>query len=42
VQEGWRQGPAIDIESRWRPEAVGPAVRQLLSVATRPDPVYGA
>ena len=42
VQEGWRHGPAIDIASRWRPEAVGPAVRQLLSVATRPDPVYGA
>ena len=41
VEEGWRHGPKRDIGRRWDAAEVGSAVRELVSQATRPDPVYG-
>ncbi|GAB2758809.1 SDR family oxidoreductase [Nocardioides pakistanensis] len=42
VEEGWNHGPAQDIGARWEAAAVGPALRDLLAKARRPEPVYGA
>lgn len=42
VEEGWNHGPAHDIGARWEAGAVGPALRELLGKARRPEPVYGA
>lgn len=42
VADGWRHGPEIDNGARWAPEEVGPAVRDLISKAPAPTPVYGA
>ena len=41
VEEGWRHGPRHDIGRRWDAAEVGPAVRELISRAASPDPVYG-
>lgn len=42
VEDGWRHGPATDLGERWRAEAVGPELRDLLARAGAPEPVYGA
>ncbi|WP_330183687.1 SDR family oxidoreductase [Nocardia sp. NBC_01503] len=42
VADGWRHGVSIDRGARWEPVELGPAVRELLSKATTPEPVYGA
>ncbi|WP_405488416.1 SDR family oxidoreductase [Nocardia sp. NBC_00511] len=42
VADGWRHGVSIDHGARWNPADLGPAVRELLSKATTPEPVYGA
>ncbi|SNT09355.1 SDR family oxidoreductase [Rhodococcoides kyotonense] len=42
VAEGWRHGPSIDNGMRWDPTAVGAAVRDILTAAEPPVPVYGA
>jgi NAD(P)-dependent dehydrogenase (short-subunit alcohol dehydrogenase family) len=42
VSDGWQHGPAIDAGRRWRPDELGPAVRQLIAAAPAPAPVYGA
>ncbi|RAY10865.1 short-chain dehydrogenase [Actinomadura craniellae] len=42
VMEGFRHGPEIDKGTRWDPADVGPAVADLLSRTTAPEPVYGA
>lgn len=41
VEEGWRHGPATDLGRRWEAGEVGCAVRDLLSKASAPEPVYG-
>lgn len=42
VADGWRPGPETDRGDRWIPAEVGPAVRELLTRAVEPAPVYGA
>ena len=42
VADGWQHGPQVDKGARWDPSDVGPAVRELLSKAPAPAPVYGA
>jgi NAD(P)-dependent dehydrogenase (short-subunit alcohol dehydrogenase family) len=42
VSDGWQHGPRIDKSARWEPADVGHAVRDLLSKAPPPAPVYGA
>ncbi|MGH2809006.1 MAG: SDR family oxidoreductase [Actinomycetota bacterium] len=33
VAEGWRRGPSVSKDQRWEPEAVGPAIEDLLAQA---------
>ncbi|MFM9614535.1 SDR family oxidoreductase [Streptomyces niveiscabiei] len=42
VADGWRYGPRAERDRRWTPDEVGPAVRELLTRAPDPAPVYGA
>ncbi|HEY3810808.1 MAG TPA: SDR family oxidoreductase [Acidimicrobiales bacterium] len=41
LADGWQHGPSIDKGARWDAAEVGPAVRDLLTVAPAPAPVYG-
>jgi NAD(P)-dependent dehydrogenase (short-subunit alcohol dehydrogenase family) len=41
VADGWQHGPTVDRGERWDPAEVGPAVRELLTKAPPPAPVYG-
>jgi NAD(P)-dependent dehydrogenase (short-subunit alcohol dehydrogenase family) len=41
VADGWQHGPRVDRDARWEPAAVGAAVRELLTKAPTPAPVYG-
>jgi len=42
VADGWQHGEVIDAGRRWRPEELGPVVRELIRKAPTPAPVYGA
>lgn len=42
VEEGWRHGPARELDRRWKADEVGAAVRELIAAGARPEPVYGA
>jgi NAD(P)-dependent dehydrogenase (short-subunit alcohol dehydrogenase family) len=42
VCDGWQHGPRIEKDRRWEPSEVGPAVRELITQAPPPAPVYGA
>ncbi|WP_193609008.1 SDR family oxidoreductase [Nocardioides lijunqiniae] len=42
VENGWSHGPTRDLGRRWDAVEVGPALRDLLSEAPAPEPVYGA
>jgi NAD(P)-dependent dehydrogenase (short-subunit alcohol dehydrogenase family) len=42
VADGWQHGPAVDKGDRWEPAELGPVVRDLLSKAPPPAPVYGS
>ena len=42
VENGWAHGPSRDAGARWDAAKVGPALRELLSEAPAPEPVYGA
>jgi NAD(P)-dependent dehydrogenase (short-subunit alcohol dehydrogenase family) len=42
VAEGWAHGPQVDKGARWDPAELGPVVKDLLSRARPPVPVYGA
>jgi NAD(P)-dependent dehydrogenase (short-subunit alcohol dehydrogenase family) len=42
VADGWQHGPAVDKGDRWDPAELGPVVRELLSKAPPPAPVYGS
>lgn len=42
VADGWQHGAPIDRGRRWDPAEVGTAVRELITKAPPPAPVYGA
>lgn len=42
LADGWQHGPEVLRDRRWRPDEVGPAVRELIANAPAPAPVYGA
>jgi NAD(P)-dependent dehydrogenase (short-subunit alcohol dehydrogenase family) len=42
VADGWQHGPAVDKGDRWDPAELGSVVRDLLSKAPAPAPVYGS
>lgn len=42
IEDGWREGPAIDKGARWNPADVGPAVDTLLSERMPPRKVWGS
>ena len=42
VENGWSHGPSRDNGTRWEAPDVGPALRELISQAPAPEPVYGA
>lgn len=42
VADGWQHGEVVDVGRRWRPEELGPVVRDLITRAPAPAPVYGA
>jgi hypothetical protein len=42
VADGWQHGPRIEKESRWHAAELGGPLRELLSRAPAPAPVYGA
>jgi NAD(P)-dependent dehydrogenase (short-subunit alcohol dehydrogenase family) len=42
IMEGWHNGPTIDINKKWNPADIGPAVKDLLSKARKAQPVYSA
>ena len=42
LEDGWREGPAIDSGARWNPADIGPAVDQLLSQRVPPRKVWGS
>lgn len=41
LEDGWREGPAVDKGGRWVPAEVGPAVSELLSQRIAPRKVWG-
>ena len=42
LSEGWRNGPGVDQDRRWRPSEVGAVVHDLLAQRTPAQAVYGA
>jgi NAD(P)-dependent dehydrogenase (short-subunit alcohol dehydrogenase family) len=42
LADGWQHGPQVDKGARWEPAEVGAAVRELVTKAPAPAPVYGA
>ena len=40
LEDGWDMGPSIDIQRRWDPAEIGPAVGMLLSRRKPPRPVW--
>ena len=41
LEQGWTHGPKAHAEGRWSAPAVGPALRDLITRAPAPEPVYG-
>jgi NAD(P)-dependent dehydrogenase (short-subunit alcohol dehydrogenase family) len=42
IEDGWREGPAIDKGARWQPSEVGAAVDRLLAERMAPRKVWGS
>jgi NAD(P)-dependent dehydrogenase (short-subunit alcohol dehydrogenase family) len=42
VADGWQHGEVVEAGERWRPEALGTVVHDLIKAAPPPAPVYGA
>lgn len=42
VAQGWTHGPQVDKGARWDPAELGPVVKDLLTQADPPMPVFGA
>ena len=41
LEDGWREGPAVDKDAKWEPAEVGGAVEQLLAARVAPRKVWG-
>jgi len=41
MENGWTHGPSADAGHRWNATDVGPSLRDLLTKAPQPEPVYG-
>ena len=41
LMDGFRHGEQIDIDQRWDPAELGPAMKDLLARSEQPEPVYG-
>ena len=41
LEDGWREGPAVDKGAKWEPAEVGGAVEQLLAARVAPRKVWG-
>ena len=41
LEDGWREGPAVDKGAKWDPADVGEAVEELLDSRTEPRKVWG-
>lgn len=42
LEDGWREGPSIDIGAQWDPAAIGKAVAKLMDQRTEPRRVWGS
>ena len=42
IEDGWREGPAIDKGARWQPADIGAAVEKLLAERVAPRKVWGS
>lgn len=42
LEDGWREGPSIDIGAQWDPAAIGEAVAGLMNQRTEPRKVWGS
>lgn len=41
IEDGWREGPCIDIGARWEPTKIGDAVAKLIGQRVEPRKVWG-
>jgi NAD(P)-dependent dehydrogenase (short-subunit alcohol dehydrogenase family) len=41
IEDGWREGPSIDIGARWEPAKIGDAVAKLIDERVEPRNVWG-
>ena len=41
IEDGWREGPSVDIGARWEPAKVGDAVAKLIDERVEPRKVWG-
>ena len=41
LEDGWREGPAVDKGEKWDPADVGDAVSKLLKERVKPRKVWG-
>ena len=42
IEDGWREGPSLDIGAQWDPAAIGKAVAKLMDQRTEPRRVWGS
>ena len=42
LEDGWREGPSLDIGAQWDPAAIGKAVAKLMDQRTEPRRVWGS
>lgn len=42
IEDGWREGPMVDIGARWSPADIGEAVTGLIAQRAAPRPVWGS
>lgn len=41
IEDGWREGPSVDIGARWEPARIGDAVAKLIDQRVEPRKVWG-
>lgn len=41
IEDGWREGPSVDIGARWEPAKIGDAVAKLIDERVEPRKVWG-
>lgn len=42
IEDGWREGPSVDIGARWEPAMIGDAVAKLIDQRVAPRQVWGS